>query len=229
VRTALLGAALAACASGPPAPAPGHGTLAGRVALVAPAAAARGGSAGAYGDRRMRDVERVDYSRPGFAVVYVDVPDHLDPASPPSELTIVEGPVHAVLDPADLALRTGSRLVVRNAGRSAHVVSVPGLRVLASVEAGRALEIVVDRPGPHTLHLLDEPGTSARVFATSGPFATVSDSGRFAIADLPPGRYAVHVWHPRLPPVSRTVELPADTVLQVDLALGLHPPREGAE
>jgi hypothetical protein len=227
VGSALLGAVLAGCASGPPPPAPGHGTLAGRVALVAPAAAASGGSGGAYGDRRMRDVERVDYSRPGFAVVYVDAPDDADPAPLPGELTIVDGPVHAVLDPADLALRTGSRLVVRNAGRSAHVVSVPGLGVLASVAPGRTLEMVVDRAGPHALHLLDAPGTSARVFATSGPFARVSESGRFAIPDLPPGRYAVHVWHPRLPPVTRTVELPADTVLQVDLALGLHAPREG--
>jgi hypothetical protein len=61
------------CASAPPAPAPGRGTVFGELRLV-PHAGVTMPSAGdgTYGDPRMRDTKIFDYSRPGFAVVYLE-------------------------------------------------------------------------------------------------------------------------------------------------------------
>src|SRR5262245_4462678 len=62
-----------ACASGGSAPAPGKARVFGTLRLVphtgVEVPSSHGG--GSYGSRRMRDVELVDYSTPGFAVVYV--------------------------------------------------------------------------------------------------------------------------------------------------------------
>jgi len=237
--------ACVACASGLPAPSPGRSTLAGHVELRAPAPAAAAGSrAGAYGDRRMRDVERVDYSRAGFAVVYVDFVDDLEDAraiddlapgaeapstARPAELLIVDGRVHARFEPADLVLRNGGTLLIENTGRDPHLISIPGLQIVGPIAAGQRIEVVVDRAGAHVLHLLDQPDTQARIFSAPGPYARVSDAGRFAIPDLPPGPYTVHVWHPRMPPLTRSVQLHADTVERIDLTVSLHPTEDGED
>jgi hypothetical protein len=101
------------------------------------------------------------------------------------------------------------------------VISLPELGVVTTLAPDDRLEVPVERPGALALHLLDHPGVSARLFVASGPFGRVSGDGRYAIADLAPGRHRVHVWHPRLPPASRTVELRADTVERLDWALGV--------
>ena len=68
-----------ACAAGVPgAPAPGTSQAFGHVRLVPREGVTPGGQGGgSYSDRRLRDVEFVDYTRPGFAVAYAEA------ASPP--------------------------------------------------------------------------------------------------------------------------------------------------
>ena len=224
----LVVAAAAACASAPVQPPPGRSALAGRVTLVAPEAMRSGGGGNAYGDRRLRGVERMDYSRPGFAVVYVEVEPGTSapPAAERHTLTLSDGVAHPLFDPAELALGRGATLVVRNASRSAHVLSIPDLELVARLAPGEELARVVEHEGDHAVHLLDDASVSARVFAAPGPYARVGSTGGFALTDLPPGRHAVHVFHPRLPPATREVVLAPDSTLEIELSLGVAQPGE---
>ncbi len=52
------------------------------------------------------------------------------------------------------------------------------------------------------------------------PYAAVTDAhGRFAIADVPPGRYTVALWHERLGRAEAPVTVPAQGTASVDLTL----------
>jgi hypothetical protein len=212
------------CATAVPAPAHGTGTLAGQLEVRSPVADSSAGSGqSAYGDRRLRDAARVDYSRTGFAVVYLELAEAAVWQPGPTtitRITLSDGPVHVRIDPDEVALRVGSRVAIRNASRDPHVVSIPGLGRVSPLEPDGVLEFEVDRSGDLALYLLDRPGVSARLFSAAGPFMRVADTGRFVLADLPPGMHRLHVWHSRLPPTSSLVELESDRIEWIDLVVG---------
>jgi hypothetical protein len=207
-----------ACASTPDAPSPGRSDVFGEVRLV-PREGVEPGGAGprAYGDRRLGEVDFVDYSRPGFAVVYSE-------GAPPAgrvELRIESSAVRTRLSPSHAALGSEGTIAVRNDSDADHVVSFPAARLVSRIAPGGTLEIPVPSPGELHLFLLDAPGAEALLFAAPGPFTVASRSGSYALHDLAPGGRALRVWHPRFPPASRWVELPADRAVRVDLALGV--------
>jgi len=49
-------------------------------------------------------------------------------------------------------------------------------------------------------------------------YARPDDQGAFALPDLPPGTYTLKVWHPDLPELTRTVEVPAQGDVALDLS-----------
>jgi hypothetical protein len=62
---------------------------------------------------------------------------------------------------------------------------------------------------------------SAWVFTSEHPYVTVTDaSGRFALADVPPGTYELSAWHPVLGLVSAPAVVKARTRTEVDVAFG---------
>ena len=170
----LLAAAVLACASQPPAPpSPGTGAVQGQLRLV-PREGVTPVKPGAspYADRRMSDVAFVDYSKPGFAVVYLD-------AGPSpggnAQLAIRTTGVRTRLDPPHAAVGAGGRIVVRNGTGAAHVLSAPGFGLLQRLEPGQQAEIAVPEAGEQSLFLLDVPRSGSTVFISPGPFAVVSE------------------------------------------------------
>src|SRR5512138_1985343 len=129
----LAAALLVACASAP-APAPGRAAAFGYVKLVphegvvAPAAGSH-----SYGDRELEGVAFVDYSKPGFAVVYADGAPR---AGDRVALAIRSGAAHAVLDPPHAALGAGGTIDVENASGEPHVVSCPAARLVKRLAPG---------------------------------------------------------------------------------------------
>ena len=125
----LIAGGLVACTAAPVPPAPGAFTAWGYVRLVPRAGLATG--TGAYGDRRVRDAALVDYSKPGFVVVYAD-------GSPPAgmqvPLRIVAGAVRARLEPSSIALGANDRLVVTNSDSRQHTLSCPEAGMLEPLE-----------------------------------------------------------------------------------------------
>jgi hypothetical protein len=200
---------------------PGSSGVWGYVRLVPHEGVARktAGATGGYGDRRYSAVGLVDYSRPGFAVVYLDG----EPAGPagPVRLALVSGAAGLRFEPDAAALSVGGRILIENRTGEAHVVSCPASGVLRRLEAREAVEVLVERAGELEVFAPDGAAAHARVFAAPGPFATVSDAGRYALVDVPPGPRMLHAWHSRFPPAARHVQLAPGSVERVDLELGV--------
>jgi hypothetical protein len=221
-RAWLAAVCALACAGAPGAPdghAPGTSVAWGDLRIVPregvhPA----GGGSGSYGDRRLRDVEFVDYSRPGFAVVFVEQ------AQPPAaglELAIRDSRIGTGIVPSEGVVGAAGRITVANETDTAHVVSYPAAGLVWSVEPGARAEFAVPRAGEQGVFLLDVPTASATVFAAPGPFSVVTSTGRFRLADLPPGPTLVRAWHPRFPPASRQIDLTPDAEVRVDIEIGV--------
>jgi len=216
----LLAFAAFACATGAPAPpSAGTATAWGYLRLV-PHEGVTPSKPGSspYADRRMRDVEFVDYSKPGFAVV------HLDAGPSPggsAQLEIRTSGVRTRIDPPQAAVGAGGAVVVTNASGAAHVLSAPMLGLVRRLEPGEQVELAVPTAGEQSLFLLDVPRCESTVFVSPGPFVVVSADGRFELSGLSPGRHALLAWHPRFPATRAALELAPDSVVRVDLEMGV--------
>jgi hypothetical protein len=215
----LAGIWFAACASktAAPAPAPGTASVVGTVRLVPREGVAAHAGSDAYGDRRLRDVQRVDYSKPGASVVYLDLG-----ARPGgrADLAVEDALAGARLEPRFAVVGAGGEVAVRNRTSAEVVVSVPALAQLQRVAPGASLLVRADRPGPLEIFRLgaDDP---ARVWVSPGPWARPDASGRFVLTGLAPGRVTLRAWHPRLPSGAADVELRAGETATVDFEIGV--------
>ena len=222
-----LGLLALACATAATAPSPGRSTAWGYVKLVPHEGLEPTGSGGAYGDRRMRDVRLVDYSHPGFAVVYLEASEGGTPdtagnaAAGEARLTIRQGAVETKLEPAHLALAAGGSVRVTNTSDAARLLSCREVGLVRSLAPGEVATIPLPRAGAYAFFLLDVPTATSTVFAAPGAFSVVSDSGRFELANVAPGRRHLHAWHPRLPPASRWVDLAPGQVQRLDFEVGV--------
>lgn len=218
VCLALVGLSLA-CASNPPAPSRGRGTVFGELTLRPhPGVTMPERGDATYSDPRLRDAQIVDYSQPGFAVVYLE---GAPPAGEQVELSIRASQFDTRLEPRWAALAQNGTVTVRNTTGEPHTVSCPSLSLVARVGPGESLTIPVRAPGAHPLFLLDRPQAEAGFFAAPGPYAVLTRDPRFELRDVAPGHAELHAWHPRLPPVARAVDVLADQLLRVDLEMGV--------
>jgi len=218
--------AVTACVSAPDAPPPGHSSVWGYVTPV-PHEGVSSGGGGAYGDRRLRHARLVDYSRPGYAVVYVDAPGG---AMEPAMVEIRDTGMGVRFEPPYATTRVGGATRIRNASVSAHVLSVPAANLVRRLAPGESVEVRHEVAGPYQSFLLDVPGTSSSVFAAPGPFVVVSDSGRYELGPLSPGAHVLRTWHPRFPPTAERVVLSTGRAERVDLEIGVgHGEGEGVD
>lgn len=210
------------CASTPGAPAPGKATLWGNLRILPHAGVDPVKHvSGPYGNPRLRDVTFVDYTRPGFSVVY------LEGEAPPTDtlrLSLRSSRLGVRLDPANGAVGRGGRVVLRNESGAARMVSCPGLGFLKRVPPGAEVSIEAARSGDQKIFVLDSPGVSASLFVAPGPFAVVSPEGRWELRGVSPGVKKLRAWHPRFPPSSREINAPADKVTEVNLELEIDEP-----
>ena len=68
---------------------------------------------------------------------------------------------------------------------------------------------------------LSPVAAKALAFVAPGLYAVVAKSGRFSLENVAPGHRTLHVWHPRFPPASRTLDLAPNSVARVDIQLGV--------
>lgn len=204
-----------ACSSAPPQPGPTEAAIWGEVRLVPPEGAAPGG-ASAYGDRRLRHVERVDYSRPGFVVVYVAGP----PPATEAKIEVVDGRVGTHLTPRHAALGAAGAVTVTNRSTAAQAISCPEAGIVRQLASGESLRFAVPLPGALTIHLLESPEERALLFAAPGAYSVVDAAGRFLLPGLSAGPTTLHAWHPRFPPVERKLDLARGQAHRIDLAIG---------
>ena len=220
VVAALVGAI--GCASSPEGPAPGKATLWGHLRILPHEGVDPGKNlSGPYGNPRLRDVTFVDYTRPGFAVVY------LEGESAPADtlrLDIERSRLGVRLSPANGAVGLGGRVVLRNNSGEPRLVSWPGAGFLQRLAPGEEVSIEANRSGDHAVFILDSPDVSASLFVAPGPFAVVGQDGRWELDGVNPGVKKLHAWHPRFPPSAREVDAPADETIEVNLELEIEEP-----
>ena len=221
LRIALVALALAgllSCAGTGSAPAPGKAGVYGTLRLVPHAGAPKPGGGGSYGSLRLRDAGLVDYSTPGFAVVFLN--EGTKPGGS-AVVTIRDTHVEPRLEPDHLAIGDGGRITVVNASVAAHIFSYPAAKLVRRLAAGERFEIAVPHAGEQGLFLLDVPDARTTVFAAPGRFAVVSTAGDYTLRDLEPGAAELRAWHPRFPPAVTRLELAPDANLRVDFDMGV--------
>ena len=74
---------------------------------------------------------------------------------------------------------------------------------LGLYQAGSQRSVKFDRPGPSYLFCNIHPEMTSVVLAVEAPYFAISDkNGRYAIPNVPAGRYVLHVWYENAPPES---------------------------
>jgi hypothetical protein len=174
----------------------------------------------AYGDPRLAGVRLVDYSRPGFAVVYLDAP-----ASRSAALLSIRSTARGErIEPEHAVVGAAGRLELVNRTGAEQLVSCPELQIVRRLAPSQSAVLGPLVPGPLHLHLLAPEPSTATVFASPGPFAVVGGDARWSLSGIAPGRATLRAWHPRFPPLARDVEVRAGSAQRVDLALGVGAP-----
>ncbi len=135
------------------------------------------------------------------AVAYVQALDSAVEVHPPAEPVAITQHDQE-FDPYVTPVVVGTRVVFPNRDNvQHHVYSVsPAKKFEIPLYIGESTAtIVFDHPGPVTLGCNIHDWMVAYVFVLSTPyFAKTGADGTADIAGLPPGRYRLEVWHPRL-------------------------------
>ena len=195
----------------------GLASVTGTVRLVPRAGVEPSSGDGAYGDRSLRDVEFVDYTRPGFSVVYSDGAPPADRAA----IAIRASTSRLRMEPAENIAGPAGAILVHNDTDAPRIVSDPVEGLIREIAAGQTLRIEKPKPGLHTLHVVGEADLAARVFVAPGPFARVSARGRYVLRGLAPGPHSLHAWHGRFAPVTHHLELLPNERRELDIAIGV--------
>ena len=102
---------------------------------------------------------------------------------------------------------------------------------LGLYQAGSMRSVHFDRPGPSYLFCNIHPEMTGVVLAVESPLFGVSDkSGRYAIADVPPGKYLLQVWYENstaesLQALQRTVSIEPETRSLPPISMVVNKPR----
>ena len=216
---AVFAALLCACAGTGSAPIPGKAHVFGTLSLVPHAGVeVPKASAGSYGSVRMRDVELVDYSKPGFAVVYAA--ENARPGGA-AKIEIRDTKIEPRFEPAELAIGAGGHLTIVNGTGDSHLLSYPAAGIFQRLKSGDSLELDVPGEGEQRIFLVDVLSADATLFVAPGGYTVVSTSGDYELRNLEPGEAELRAWHPRFPPALRRVALTPDARVRVDIQMGV--------
>lgn len=137
------------------------------------------------------------------------------------------------LDPPIQVIYTTSTLNVATQDRALHTnrfINV-GSGIVEAIapfnDAGEVvpLDHVFKEPGEREVVCEQHPWTRAWVAVLDHPYAAVtSATGTFNIPDIPPGRYRVRTWHPRLGFADDSVTVAAGQATTVAFRMGTRPP-----
>lgn len=82
--------------------------------------------------------------------------------------------------------------------------------------------VTFDRSGKVDVYCSIHANMHCIVLVLENPyFAATDDSGRYAITNIPPGRYKLKAWHERLPADEREITVPERGATNVDFTLSI--------
>jgi plastocyanin len=91
---------------------------------------------------------------------------------------------------------------------------------IAQPVQGQVTKHIIDKPGPLYVECAVHGWMQGQVVVVDNPYYAVTDeNGKFSIADLPPGKYQVKIWHEYLGEQTKEITVAAkmDTALNMDL------------
>jgi plastocyanin len=198
------------------------GSLVGQVQARGPDDVAAGGAA--YQSRRLRFLEKIDYSELRDFVVHVtEVTVPVDTAKPPrATVTQRDG----AFVPRILPIVAGTLVEWPNADEIYHNVFSMSETTpfdLGLYKRGEdAKSLLFAKTGRIDVFCSIHSQMSCVVLVLPNPwFAVTDDRGRYVIRDIPPGTYQIRAWHERLPPQIQTVVIPAEGEVRADFTLGV--------
>lgn len=164
------------------------------------------------------------------AVVSLAPLDAPAPPAPADTTPAIIAQIGEQYQPYVTAIRVGTLVTFPNKDKVQHhiySVSRPKPFEKPLYESGSSESVLFDNPGIVTLGCNIHDWMTAYVVILETPhFAKTDDDGRAALAALPPGRYTLQVWHPRLSsPITREVAIAASSPLAETIDLRLRPDR----
>ena len=138
-------------------------------------------------------------------------------------------PAHTVMDqknltfvPQVLPVVRGTVVEFTNSDDVQHNVFSPstiaGKFDLGSYRQGEARSMILNEPGDVLILCNIHMEMEAHILVLKGPyFAAVAPDGSFQIPEVPSGTYTFRIWHERLLPYTRTLDVPATGTLTVEL------------
>jgi plastocyanin len=201
------------------------GTITGTVKAKGVEPAAGSGSGDAYGSRRYKFVDRLDYDQLADFVIYVDQPTPGRAFTPPAQPAVIRQQ-DASFVPHVLPILMGTTVEWPNMDEIYHNVfcmaeTKPFDLGLYSRDQPPK-RVVFDKPGQADVFCSIHTKMHCIVLVLTNPwFATADSKGRFIIRDVPAGTYQLRAWHERVPGQTREVVVPADGEVRVEFELGI--------
>ncbi len=142
--------------------------------------------------------------------------------SPPAKNATVDQ-VRMTFVPHVLPILAGTTVDFPNSDSTRHNVFSPSKTKkfnLGTYPAGISKKVTFDKTGVVSLLCNVHPEMSAYLLVLQNPYYAIPEKdGKYSIAEIPPGRYALIVWHPRFKPKRMEVTVPGKGSVAVDAFL----------
>jgi hypothetical protein len=173
------------------------------------------------------DYEKVDYSALDDVVIWLEPADGAKvTAAPPADVTVDVDPQKAVeSDELTAAVSVGQHINLHNSGSktgTVYSVSDGNEFHLGDVPPGGSGSYRVQSPGLIEIVTTSLDGAIARLYAAPTPWVRLVRAGQTVQFDnMPPGKYTIVSWHPRLPGHRTSIELSADKTARTKISVGV--------
>jgi plastocyanin len=181
---------------------------------------------GAYSEMRYKHLEAMDYSAIHDFVVYIDgLKTTNAPATNVMEVTTMKvAQKSAVFSPHVLPVEVGTKVEWPNNDDIYHnVFSMSDTKQFdLGLYKGDPKEkaITFDEPGRVDVYCSIHANMHCIVLVLENPYFTSTDAhGRYAITNVPPGKYKLKAWHERLPADEKEIVVPTNGEVRVDFTL----------
>jgi plastocyanin len=183
-----------------------------------------GGSAGSYGSRRYKFVERIDYTQLQDFVISLEGSD-IGSSEAGASRTAKVVQRDASFDPHVLPIAVGTSVKWPNADDIYHnVFSMSDTKDfnLGLYGKEKTPVLLFDKVGRVDVFCAIHTQMHCIILVLPNPYFAMADArGRYVIKDVPAGTYRLKAWQERVPSKIKEVIVPPDGDVKVDFVLGL--------